>query len=494
VIRVLLRIIAFLGALAIAAAGELFPNTLPPRPWTWGPALLLGLAGLRWLGFQDSSGKTTRAQVLFLWVVLTTVIHLLGWARWVLLDLGWQGSPFASFVLLLAPLAALSPGLRGAMRVFAALAVVPAMVLVAIELAWRLPALVETVQSAASLQVLAISAAVAVALPAAPFLVLLAISSQPLPQAALRSVLDGWSRKLGVRLRAIRVFGAETRSQLNACAVGFLPGTRRVFFTQGLVRLLDEERLAAVFCHEIAHFARGHFSVYALLVASFLLSLAPLLQATDSLSEAFAAAILLTYAALFWGLLHGVISRRLETDADLTAAGVVGFDLYASTLAWTGASQGQAAHVRGHRHQSLAAREQLIQDCGRNSGLLARELDLTRRLKRRVKGLAVLCAAAFLTCAAVDALRARGTVAALEAEVALARAAELLPALEHASSPARSVPRWLSWAARPRSSIAREVATHLDRAQARLQEAAAREAPAAGDLRRRLEGLRGVSR
>jgi len=102
----------------------------------------------------------------------------------------------------------------------------------------------------------------------------------------------------------------------NAAIVGLTPGSRRVFFTDALLRRLGPRELAAVFAHEIGHAKRHHVPTFLIWALGYFTSLDLLVTYIDPEEEWLGLGILLAALGI-WGLGFGWLSRRAELEADL---------------------------------------------------------------------------------------------------------------------------------------------------------------------------------
>jgi Zn-dependent protease with chaperone function len=157
-----------------------------------------------------------------------------------------------------------------------------------------------------------------VTLPLVPWIFARALRAQPLPPGRTRDVLESAAESIGLKYREILVWPTQNRIH-NAMVVGVTGGSRRIIFTDALLRLLSEDETVAVFFHEAGHAKRRHLELY--LVLFFALSL--LAQSLHPLWVEMGIApfwlVVLQLAAL-WFVLLGSVSRRLEREADLYGA------------------------------------------------------------------------------------------------------------------------------------------------------------------------------
>jgi STE24 endopeptidase len=226
--------------------------------------------------------------------------------------------------------------------------------------------------------------------------------TRPLPEGPLRRRLESCASRFGVRVRDILVWRTGGRV-VNAALVGTIPSLRYVLVTDGLLGLLDEDELEAVFAHEAGH-ARLHHAgqrILAVLVPIGLWHLAQgwqpaahaAWQATFQAWHSLAVpALWVSLAAAYLVATVGWFSRLLEYQADLWACRQL-----ASVP--DGASRADAVHCyvralekvllatcgnrrrRGWLHPNLKSRVDLVHEAACNSGraaLLHRRVRLAR--------------------------------------------------------------------------------------------------------------------
>ncbi len=164
----------------------------------------------------------------------------------------------------------------------------------------------------------AVFAIVLVALPFLPWLIARTLKTKPLPAGPFRDRLEMAASRIGLRYRDILLWPTGGKI-LNAMVVGFTPGTRRIFFSDGILRALPEDELMAVFFHEAGHAKKHHLPLLLLLFLSvgmvFHFVGAPLMQA--GVPELW---LVIMQLAVLWFLLLGWVSRRFEREADLYGA------------------------------------------------------------------------------------------------------------------------------------------------------------------------------
>ena len=161
-------------------------------------------------------------------------------------------------------------------------------------------------------------ALVLLALPWIPAIFAKALHAEPLAPGRQRALLEEAARAIGLRYKDILVWRTGGRV-LNAMVVGFTPGTRTIFMTDGLLEAMSADETLAVFFHEAGHAKKQHLWLFFL--AFFGLSLlfyavrVPLAQA--GVPEELQIALQL---GIIWFGLLGWMSRRFEREADIYGA------------------------------------------------------------------------------------------------------------------------------------------------------------------------------
>ena len=158
-------------------------------------------------------------------------------------------------------------------------------------------------------------ALLAVALPLIPRIFARILKATPLEPGMLRTTLERCAESIDLRYHDIMVWRTGGRV-FNAMVVGFTPGTRTIFITDGLLNVMPEEELIAVFFHEAGHAKRQHLLLF--LVSFFSLSL--LFVAANGPLTALGihpGLQIVLHLALIWFGLLGWVSRRFERESDI---------------------------------------------------------------------------------------------------------------------------------------------------------------------------------
>jgi STE24 endopeptidase len=298
-------------------------------------------------------------------VVYAWIIHLVGWARLVRTNWGFEGLGLLNDFLILLPFLviqvliwsgqyladrALHIGMSTvrARRLFRYLLlksrqslglILPVVVLFVIRRdfisrfwpSWDQNALSEPIE---------IAVLGSLVLVAAPLFIRLAWPTRPLPDGPLRRRLARLAHRAGFRFTDILVWDTGG-AVLNACVTGIVPGFRYVLLTDSLVDTMTPIEVAAVFGHEIGHVAHRHLLYFSLFFAG---SLGILALFADAVSRVWSwvahspwlatlispaatqiaqeATVLALYVLYFW-LVFGHLSRRFERQADVFGSKVV---------------------------------------------------------------------------------------------------------------------------------------------------------------------------
>ncbi|MHC4481827.1 MAG: M48 family metallopeptidase, partial [Planctomycetota bacterium] len=194
-----------------------------------------------------------------------------------------------------------------------------------------------------------------------------------LPAGALRERLERFCRTQGFRCHDILVWHTH-RHLANAGVVGPTALLRYVLLSDALLDHCTDEEVEAIFAHEMGHVRHHHLAFYIIFGVGFLsfyanlidlLSLAgwttPLgsLLAFDLTGEQ--ATVMLIFAAVYWLVIFGYISRRMELQADLLALeSVEDPTAVLSALGKLGAVSSVPRVLSSWRHFSIEKRLQFL--------------------------------------------------------------------------------------------------------------------------------------
>lgn len=217
---------------------------------------------------------------------------------------------------------------------------------------------------------------------------------RPLPDGDLRARLTRLACAADFEGRRVMLW--DTRAALlNACTVGLLPSRSFILLTDALIDRLPPPEVEAVFAHELGHVRGRHFlyyMLYTLLVMTVLVAVdAALLPASAGFWPYLAQNAALVIVV--WGGLFGLLSRRLERQADLFAVSLVGDTRRVQgALRRISALGGQPRKVRTLTHGSTEGRIAFLDRADRDPGLSRR---LHRTLLWTGIGMAFALAVAF---------------------------------------------------------------------------------------------------
>jgi len=190
--------------------------------------------------------------------------------------------------------------------------------------------------------------------------------ARALPPGLLRARLEETARRTGFRFRDILIWPTFGGHILTACVTGLLSRFRYVLFTDDLLASLSPEEVEAVLAHEIAHINKHHFPFYLLFTATFIVFLVLLdaflsfamgfLGWSSKITEIVGIAVIVLCFLLYWGLLFGYISRRLECQADLYGASLSSRASLVSALEKLALLAGLPRRYYSWRHFSVGER------------------------------------------------------------------------------------------------------------------------------------------
>jgi Zn-dependent protease with chaperone function len=208
-----------------------------------------------------------------------------------------------------------------------------------------------------------------------PLLLRVIWSSTPLPDGELRRRLEGLCRRHNFHCRDILVW--HTYNHLgNAGVMGPMPFLRYVVLTDALLERCTESEVEAIFAHEIGHVRHHHLPFYMLFALAFgglYVNLIDLLEPTgwvEPLQKLLSfemtpsqAAVMLGFAIVYWVLVFGFVSRRMEQQADLFALCATGDPgAFLSALAKLSLMSGTPRRIPFWRHFSIERRLRFLTD------------------------------------------------------------------------------------------------------------------------------------
>jgi len=154
-------------------------------------------------------------------------------------------------------------------------------------------------------------------------------STSRLPDGPLRRRLEQFCRAHSFPCNDILLWHTDN-CLANAGVVGPTRLLRYVMISDSLLARCTEGEVAAVFAHEVGHVRRHHLSFYVIFAIAFLCFYANLMDLAAAfgwvapLGDIFAfdmtvrqAVAMLVLAGVYWAVVFGFVSRRLEQEADL---------------------------------------------------------------------------------------------------------------------------------------------------------------------------------
>lgn len=157
--------------------------------------------------------------------------------------------------------------------------------------------------------------------------------TRPLPAGELRDRLESLCRRINMRYRRILIW--ETDGMVvNAAVMGLFRPVRYILLSDGLIEMMDDRKIEAVFGHEAGHVKKHHipyyllFAILSMLIVGGAVELIrwthqeyPNLLAVSSRQlQEYLHVMAMGMIVLVWGLGFGVVSRRFEWQADLYGA------------------------------------------------------------------------------------------------------------------------------------------------------------------------------
>ncbi|NLE59764.1 MAG: M48 family metalloprotease [Planctomycetes bacterium] len=153
-----------------------------------------------------------------------------------------------------------------------------------------------------------------------------------LPDGELRRRLEDLCRRVGLKYRRILIWESDGMV-VNAAVMGLLRPVRYILLSDGLLEMMDDAKIEAVFGHEAGHVKCRHIEFYLLFaVLSMLIvgGVMELIMRADrqwpALSEqipdlqAYLPVLATGMILLIWWLGFGAVSRQFELQADLFGA------------------------------------------------------------------------------------------------------------------------------------------------------------------------------
>ena len=161
---------------------------------------------------------------------------------------------------------------------------------------------------------------------AAPVMLRAIWHTRPLPPGPLRARLEELCRRIGLTYRAILIWESDGMV-VNAAVMGIFRPVRYILLSDGLLEMMDDQRIEAVFGHEAGHIKQRHmqfyllFAVLSMLIVGGMTELVvwqwPELLRNRSLAQDYLQVAAMVLIVLVWLFGFGVVSRRFEWQSDL---------------------------------------------------------------------------------------------------------------------------------------------------------------------------------
>ncbi len=253
----------------------------------------------------------------------------------------------------------------------------------------------------------------------APVMLRLIWHTQPLPAGELRARLERLCARVGLTYREILIWRSDGMV-VNAAVMGLFRPVRYVLLSDGLLEMMDDEKIEAVFGHEAGHVKCRHmqyyllFAILSMLIVGGATELAawlrPDMVRNNPLFQDYLQVGAMVGIVLIWLFGFGAVSRRFEWQADLFGARTVtppaercaapcfhhgtaalvgpdpqeplppdpvcttGAGTFAEALGRIASLNGIPLEARSWRHGSIASRVELLRSYSRNP-MLAVQLE-----------------------------------------------------------------------------------------------------------------------
>lgn len=153
-----------------------------------------------------------------------------------------------------------------------------------------------------------------------------------LPDGELRDRLEKLCRRVGLRYREILIWRSDGM-MINAAVMGLFRPVRYILLSDGLLEMMDDARIEAVFGHEAGHVKCRHIEFYLLFALLSMLVVGGVMELLmkaanewpglfsripdfDTYQFVLATVLIL----LIWAFGFGAVSRKFELQADLFGA------------------------------------------------------------------------------------------------------------------------------------------------------------------------------
>ena len=166
----------------------------------------------------------------------------------------------------------------------------------------------------------------------APVILRYVWQTRPLPAGDLRTRLEAMCARLGLTYRKILIWESDG-VVVNAAVMGLFRPVRYVLLSDGLLEMMDDRKIEAVFGHEAGHVKCRHiqffmfFAIFSMWIVGGLMELAmrvprqwPGLIEDVAAYHEYLQMGAMALVVMVWGLGFGYVSRRFEWQADLYGA------------------------------------------------------------------------------------------------------------------------------------------------------------------------------
>jgi STE24 endopeptidase len=153
-----------------------------------------------------------------------------------------------------------------------------------------------------------------------------------LPDGELRARLEGLCRRVGLKYRRILIWESDGMV-VNAAVMGLFRPVRYILLSDGLLEMMDDDKIEAVFGHEAGHVKLRHIEYYLLFAVLSMLMVGGavelVIRAPQSWQQVFSRipdfkeylqVAAMGLVALIWLVGFGAVSRQFEMQADLFGA------------------------------------------------------------------------------------------------------------------------------------------------------------------------------
>ncbi len=160
----------------------------------------------------------------------------------------------------------------------------------------------------------------------APLLMQFLWKTVPLRNIELKQKLMELTEESGIKYRDVAVWETGGLSIANAAVAGIIPGNRRIFITDALLRNFTDDQVETVVAHEIGHIRHRHLPIFCIIMVVYILSYTLFIQLIadplESLLPGYQLLITVIHIIFFvfyFKVVLSFLSRRFEHQADLYA-------------------------------------------------------------------------------------------------------------------------------------------------------------------------------